>query len=266
MWAKHTPCERKCEAPRQEAPQDVVGGAPSPFCINGGVDLLCRIYPPWTGGQNDWPSPTWPRLSQGICWSVIEQDAERPPALGCCSAAQFALWPYSVREGVLPFWELAGRGGACYLSENTNCCVVIVWISLGSCLTPTHLFFSFFFSKWAFFFVLETNRCEANNQGDDRVVFKALQQHVIMSIYMSARGRIQHAAASMYEYQTCVKLKRRRQKTCTKAVQLFLLNCIHLHRNDHLWQWKVCRALIRLKRWRDECGSARMHVRSYHWQ
>lgn len=32
------------------------------------------------------------------------------------------------------------RGGACYLSENTNCCVVIVRISLGSRLTPTHLF------------------------------------------------------------------------------------------------------------------------------
>lgn len=77
------------------------------------------------------------------------------------------------------------RGGACYLSENTNCCVVIVWISLGSRLTPTHLFFFFLniFSKRFF-----SNRCEANNQGDDRMVFKALQQHVIMSIYISARG------------------------------------------------------------------------------
>lgn len=132
-------------------------------------------------------------------------------------------------------------GGACHLSHSTNCCVVIARISLGSRLTPTQLLL-LLFSKGAFFL------CEANNQGDDHVIFKALQQHVIMSIYISVRGRIQHAAASAYEYQTCVKLKRRKQKTCTQAVQLFLLNCIHLHGNDRLWQWKVWGALICLKR------------------
>lgn len=124
------------------------------------------------------------------------------------------------------------RGGACYLSENTNCCVVIVWISLGSRLTPTHLFFFFIiFQKGFFLFVLETNRCEANSPGDGRVVFKALQQHVIMSIYISARGRIQHAAASACEYQTCVKLKRRRQKTARAGRSVIPLKL-------HTFAWK----------------------------
>lgn len=148
-----------------------------------------------------------------------------------------------------PFWELAGRGVLLIREYKLLCChcMDITWQSLNS---HTPFFFFKLFSKRVFFFlVLETNRCEANSPGDGRVVFKALQQHVIMSIYISARGRIQHAAASACEYQTCVKLKRRRQKKPrAQAAQLFLLNCMHLHGNDHLWRWKVCRALIRLKR------------------
>lgn len=118
------------------------------------LDLLHHIYPQWTGGQNDWPSPTWPRLSPGICWSVIEQDTEHPPAPGCCSAAQLALWPYSVREGVLPLWE-----GVCYLSGRYKLfchrCMDINWRSF----IPIHLR-----SKILFFL---KHQYDTNNKGDE---------------------------------------------------------------------------------------------------
>lgn len=72
------------------------------------LDSHSHIYPVQTGGQKDWPSPTWPRLSASICLSVIEQDTDSLPAPGCCSAAGFALWPRSVRDARPPCGINAG--------------------------------------------------------------------------------------------------------------------------------------------------------------
>lgn len=69
--------------------------------VSGYTRFTCT-YPQRTGGQKDWPSPTWPRLSASICWSVTEQDTTATPAQGFCSAAKLHLWPHSLREFRLP--------------------------------------------------------------------------------------------------------------------------------------------------------------------
>lgn len=100
------------------------------------LDSLSHIPPDWTGGQKDWPSPTWPGLSASICWSVIEQDTDSPPAPGCCSAAELALWPRSVREGGLP---CGINTGLYYLSEDANGSFIIASLSCVIIAAGSHL-------------------------------------------------------------------------------------------------------------------------------
>lgn len=187
------------------------------------------------------PDPGCHRASAEVSSSKTRSEHQPP---GCCSAPQFDLWPRSVREGVLPFWESSSGqegGGACYLSS-----AVIVWTRVASRSLP----------------------CTLLTQQIIRLLFKAVQQHVIVSIYR----RIRHASAP----DVC-QIKAAKARNMHVRPHLLTppssLSVIPLKLHTFAWKWPSvavdavpCFDSLGKKKMKGWVWLGVYFVRSYHWQ
>lgn len=190
------PRERERDARRNKGSQDDVGEARSHLCINGDVDLPLRKSP----AVDRWSERlAFTRVTRVVTGHLLKCHRARRRA-STSSRLLFctAVWPLtSLCQGRCA--SLLGWSAAAGWGRGQGGSAVIVWMSVASRSLP-HTFFLCYFPK------------RANIQWDDRLFFKAVQQHVIVSIYIIAKQE-----SNMLQYRTCVKLKRRKHETCTSA-------------------------------------------------